>query len=56
VSAGASWTNADRSKVSASATDTVRSARAVKINEIGMAANSFVELYNAGPAAVDVSN
>jgi hypothetical protein len=56
LSAGASWTNADRSKGSASATDTVRGAHAVKINEIGMAPNSFVELYNSGPAAVDVSN
>jgi hypothetical protein len=53
--AAAAWTNADASKGSATAGDSVRSAHAVKINEVRMGANSFIELYNAGAAPVDIS-
>ena len=56
LSAAVSWTNADGLKESATAGDSVRSAHPVKINEVGVAANSFIELYNAGAAPVDVSN
>ena len=56
LSAAAGWTNPDRSKGSVSATDSVRNAYPVKINEVGMASNSFIELYNSGVTPADISN
>ena len=55
LSAGATWTNSDNSKGSAAVAGPVRNAHPVKINEVGVAANSFIELYNAGATAADIS-
>jgi non-reducing end alpha-L-arabinofuranosidase len=60
----ASWTNlATGIKQVETAVEKVRNARPVKINEFrvtsgtpGNLTNSFIELYNAGPQSVDVSN
>jgi hypothetical protein len=58
----ASWTNAGRTQ-SEKMAEKVRSVAPVKINEFGIGAgspanptNSFIELYNAGAGAVDISN
>jgi hypothetical protein len=60
----ASWTNpASGRKQVETAVEKVRNARPVKINEFRVTSgapdnptNSFIELYNAGPQSVDISN
>ncbi len=60
----ASWTNtASGRRQSETATQKVRNVNPVKINEFAIssgspanATNSFIELYNAGDSAVDISN
>jgi hypothetical protein len=58
--ANASWTNAGR-KQSETAAEKVRNVPPVRINEFRVGApnnstDSFIELYNAGSSAVDLSN
>ena len=60
LTAKADWRNAGRAYADTSL-QRVRSAQPVKINEIrfasgGNATDQFVELYNASPSAVDISN
>jgi alpha-L-arabinofuranosidase B-like protein/concanavalin A-like lectin/glucanase superfamily protein/lamin tail-like protein len=58
----ASWTNPGQSaRQSTTAAETVRNTSPIKINEFRAATstnatNSFIELYNAGDSAVDLSN
>jgi hypothetical protein len=60
----ASWTNAENNQTKAETTyEKVRNVSPVKINEFRISdgsadnqTNSFVELYNAGKTAVDISN
>jgi len=61
--ANARWTNQAGAKRSETATEKVRNVSPVKINEFRISAgppsnltDSFIELYNAGSAAVDLSN
>ena len=49
----ASWTNSSGQKQSEKMAEKVRNISPIKINEF---ANSFIELYNAGDSAVDISN
>ncbi|MDE3195961.1 MAG: lamin tail domain-containing protein, partial [Acidobacteriota bacterium] len=56
-----SWTNANGRAQAETAVEKVRNTAPVKINEFrvgapGNATDSFIELYNAGPASVDLSN
>jgi hypothetical protein len=62
IVANARWTDGG-SKHSEIAAEKVRNAAAIKINEFQIGAgapanptNAFVELYNAGPSSVDISN
>ncbi|HYW34207.1 MAG TPA: arabinofuranosidase catalytic domain-containing protein [Balneolaceae bacterium] len=59
----ASWTNSDGKKQSVTTTEKVRNVAPVKINEFRVnngstnnLTDSFIELYNAGNSAVDISN
>jgi len=61
--ANASWTNAAGVKHSEKLTEKVRNVSQIKINEFRVSdgsttnqTNSFIELYNAGARAVDLSN
>ncbi|MEO8886292.1 MAG: arabinofuranosidase catalytic domain-containing protein [Mucilaginibacter sp.] len=61
--ANASWTNAANQAQSEKAHEKLRNVSPVKINEFRIndgstdnTSNSFVELYNAGKSAVDISN
>jgi hypothetical protein len=61
--ANASWTNADGARQSVTIAEKVRNVSPVKINEFRISTsapanstNSFIELYNAGGSAVDISN
>lgn len=49
VTANASWAGAE------TVTQRVRNALPVKINEVGLAAGQFIELYNASAASLDLS-
>jgi hypothetical protein len=49
----ASWTNSSGQTQSEKMAEKVRNVSPIKINEF---ANSFIELYNAGASAVDISN
>lgn len=60
IVARATWTGADGQKLSERAVEKVRNVAPVKINEFRIAAgdnktNSFIELYNAGDKAVNIS-
>lgn len=59
----ASWTNSNGKKQSETTTEKVRNVAPVKINEFrisngstGNSTDTFIELYNAGNSAVDISN
>ena len=59
--AKASWSTADGQKLSETAVEKVRNVSPVKINEFRIASgdnktNSFIELYNAGDKAVNLSD
>lgn len=62
LSGTAAWTAANGAKQSETAVERVRNAEPVKINEFRISdgsantTNSFVEIYNAGSKAVDLSN
>jgi Alpha-L-arabinofuranosidase B, catalytic/NPCBM-associated, NEW3 domain of alpha-galactosidase len=51
----ASWTSSGRTQ-SATTSEKVRNVRPIRINEFRVGADSFIELYNAGDRAVDISN
>ncbi|MBO6044570.1 MAG: lamin tail domain-containing protein [Bacteroidales bacterium] len=60
LSAVASWTAADGSRISEKAVQKVRNVDPVKVNEFGIASSAsstdnFIELYNAGEKSVDIS-
>ncbi|MGA1982494.1 MAG: arabinofuranosidase catalytic domain-containing protein [Acidobacteriaceae bacterium] len=61
--ANASWSNASGERVATTTAEKVRNVSPIKINEFristmtpGNQTNSFIELYNAGTSAVDISN
>ncbi|MBN1972777.1 MAG: lamin tail domain-containing protein [Sedimentisphaerales bacterium] len=53
IVSNASWTNSSGQTHSEKMAEKVRNVSPIKINEF---ANSFIELYNAGDSAVDISN